>query len=163
MAVTAAPKIALGITETVTIDGAGEVSLKFTSFDFPTLTLNLASTPPVTMVSADSYALVAGAKTIDLTALAGSVGTVNATGLKLQGVQFKNRAGNNPITITAGASNGYLLFGTSGSIVLSAHASRDGYFALFNPEGLPDVGASTKNIDVAGTGTQTFDAIFLFG
>lgn len=163
MAVEAIPRIGLGVTETAAITGAGEIKVNLQAFDIASLTLNATSTPAVTKVSAASYTLSSGAATIDLTSLSGVGGTVDATGLKLQGMLFKNRAGNAPITITAGASNGYLLFGTSGSVVLSAHASRDGQLCILNPEGLPDVSGTAKTIDVAGTGSQVFDAVFLFG
>jgi hypothetical protein len=114
---------------------------------------------PATIFSGAVYALIAGAKTLDLRALrtvAGGSGDGN--GLKVQGFYFKN-LGANPMTIVGGASNGYLIFGTSGSVIVPA----GGALALSLADASADVSASVKTIDVSGTGTQTFECAVILG
>ena len=73
---------------------------------------------------------------------------------------FKNPIANgNPITIAAGGSNGYLLFGTSGSQTLSP-----GDFMLVRRnDSLPDVDSTHKNIAITGTGAQVLDFELIAG
>lgn len=114
---------------------------------------------PATKVSASVVALSAGAKTLDLTALVGTNGgTVDGTGLKLQVWLLKN-LGANAMTFTEGASNGYEALGSAFSFILLQNQMAQFYLA----DSAPDVGGSTKNIDVAGTGTQTFQNVMVFG
>lgn len=109
--------------------------------------------------SGDIYALVTGAKTIDLRALytVGN-GTGDANGLKLQGMYFKN-LGANPMTIVGGASNGYDLFGASGSLAVPA----GGVFSMSFADASPDVSDTDKTIDISGTGSQTFELAMILG
>jgi hypothetical protein len=114
---------------------------------------------PATVFSGAVYALIAGAKTLDLRALrtvAGGSGDGN--GLKVQGFYFKN-LGANPMTIVAGASNGYLIFGTSGSVIVPA----GGALCLSLADASADVDATHKTIDVSGTLVQTFEAAVILG
>lgn len=117
-----------------------------------------ATTPAVSKIAEKLIALVAGALTIDLTALAGysaNGGTVDATGLKLQFMRVKN-LGANAMTFATGGANGYNFGGPvtvqPGGLVLIAGNS-----------GLPAVAAGVKNIGVTGTGTQTAEVTLIFG
>jgi hypothetical protein len=93
---------------------------------------------------------------VDLTALTGTnAATVDGTGLKLQVLRVKN-LGANDLTISTGASNGYN-FG--GPVVIKA----GGIAMIYQPEGLPDVAAGVKNIDMAGTTTQTSEWTLVLG
>jgi len=114
---------------------------------------------PATIISEDVYALSGGAATIDLRALytvAGGSGDGN--GLKVQGFYFKN-LGANAMTIVAGASNGYLIFGTSGSVVVQP----SGGFSMNFQDASADIDDTHKTIDISGTSAQTFEAGFILG
>jgi hypothetical protein len=125
-------------------------------------TLHATSTPPVTKVFYDTIALVAGAKTIDLTALAGTNGiAVDGTGLKVQQIKFRNRTSNAAMTFTEGASNGYRLGACTGWL-MGVGAGVDEVGGLFRDTG-PDIDGTHKTIDVAGTGTQSFDVAIWMG
>ena len=126
------------------------------------LTLNATSDAPATNVIGLSQALTAGAATIDLTSLTQSGGgTFDATGLKLQVFQLKNGTGNaGAVTISDGASNGYNLFGdASGQVTCGV----GGHIQWYQHDKLDDVGASDAEIDLSGTGTDSFDIIMVFG
>lgn len=119
-----------------------------------------SQTPPnASIFSGDVYALVTGAKTIDLrTAYTVGGGSADGNGLKVQGFFFKN-LGANPMTIEAGASNGYNILGASGEATIPQNA----WMAVYFGEGSADVSDSVKTIDVSGTGTQTFEFAVIMG
>lgn len=165
MAVSLNPQFLLSVVETLTgnVDAAESPQVTHSGFNLTGVRLNASSTPPATKVSAVTHALTAGAKTIDLTVLPGTEGNQDCTGLKLQLLLLENPAGNAAITIGKGASNGYALFGTTNTVTVAAAATQAGYLAFFFPEGLPDVAAGAKTIDVSGTGTQEFNLILVLG
>lgn len=109
----------------------------------------------------DTVALVAGAKTLDLTSLDyGDLTAKDFTGLKVQFALFKNPSGNGTMNIKTGAANGYNIFGATASEITLI----GGGAALFvNPEGTPDVSGSAKTIDIAGTGTESLEVILVAG
>ena len=151
------PLVKFGITgtETLTDDSLSTSarSVQHTLFD------ESVTPSPATIISAKLYALVAGALTIDLRALHQTNGASgDGNGLKVQGFYFKN-LGANAMTITAGASNGYLIFGTSGSVVVQP----GGGLCIYHADGAADIDATHKTIDVAGTLVQTFEAAFILG
>lgn len=151
-------KSQLEVTETITQAGVSLPSLKFDGYT-TRKSLNASTSVPVTKHASFSKAMTAGAATIDFAALVGINGAaVNATGLKLQVAKFRNPSAND-ITIVAGASNGYLLFGAAGSVVLKPGME----ILLYGNETLPDVGGSAKTIDISGTLAQTLDVQLVFG
>ena len=155
MAVSISPTITFSAIETLDtgVDGAPAPDILHSGFNLSGVTLNSSSSAPVTMTSYQQYALSGGAFTIDLMALLGVNDEVqDADGLKLQTIVILNTIGNNPITVTTGASNGFPLLGGTNSIVIPAGA----WFAFYVPEGLAEVGASDKTIDIAGTLVETF-------
>lgn len=156
MAVSITPTIGFNAVETLVtgVDGATSPSVSHNKFNIPSVTHNANSTAPVTMASYRTYTLVAGAVTIDLRALLG-VGdeSQDADGLKLQTIVIRNPSGNNAITVTTGATNGFPLFGGTNSVIIPA----DSELAFHVPEGLVNVSATDKDIDVSGTGTEKFD------
>ncbi len=161
MSITATLLQQLTVTETLDtgVDGVGSPVVVHNALN-TTATLNASSTVPGTKVSSDTVALVAGAKTIDLTALPGvGGGTIDATGLKLQAALIKNPAGNGTLTVTKGASNGYAIWGSTYSVQVPPGGSILAYFA----DQLADVAAGVKTIDFAGTGTQSFSVLFVLG
>lgn len=122
-------------------------------------TIKSDSVVPATKVSAGVIALSAGAKTLDLTALTGTNGSsVTALGLKLQVWLLKN-LGANAMTFSEGASNGYAALGAAFSFILAQNQMAQFYLA----DSAPDVASGDKTIDVAGTGSQTFQNVMVFG
>lgn len=120
-----------------------------------------SATDPVSKCAVFNQALTASAATIDLTALTGTKGAaVNLTGLKVQLARFINPTTNaNSITITVGASNGYLLGGAGWKWILAPgqEITFRGY------DQAPDVGASAKTIDLSGTGSQVLRCMIVAG
>jgi hypothetical protein len=105
-------------------------------------------------VAGDAFALTAGAATIDLTAIPGVQGNVTFSGIKVVYAIFQN-PGSNTITVSEGASNGY---------PIGIHVIHPGgYRVCYFKDGLGDVSGSDKTIDLAGTGTDTLNAIFVAG
>jgi hypothetical protein len=90
-----------------------------------------------------SYAMTAGAVTIDLTA-----SPVSGDGKTPIRAFLMNPAGNSAITVDIGASNGYDGFGDAFSITLEP-----GYSVQL--EGDSEIGAANKTLDVTGTGTDS--------
>lgn len=125
-----------------------------------TVSMSATTTVVASVVVAETFALTAGAATIDLTALTGTNSkTVDATGLKLQAIKAYNAVGNSAFTLKAGATNPYLAFGTAWSITLNADCEIMAYLAGTAPA----VGGTAKTIDLAGTGTQAIKLMLVFG
>lgn len=139
-------------------DGANSPQITHDKFS-SSGTLTPTSSVPATKVSADRVALVAGAKTIDLTALVGTNGAaVNGTGLKVQLFKFANR-GAAFMTVSQGAANPYQFGGANWSRRVQPNQE-----ILFYGHDLdPDIAAGAKNIDVAGTGTDEFELTVVMG
>ena len=131
--------------------------------------LNATSTPPVSKAAVSQVALVAGAKTIDLTAaphkVAGTTVSVDGTGLKVQGFLIRVPATNvHALTIAPGASNAYNLLGAAFLVTLYPGDVIE--LAKRLDANMPDVAAGAKNIlfgDASAGGTETFDLAILFG
>lgn len=151
------PQILCGITASEVL---GDDTLSTTGKTVNHSQFNETVTPdPAVVYSGKVYALSAGAVTIDLTDLyTVGGGSADATGYKVQGFYFKN-LGANPMTITEGGSNPYLIFGTSGSVVVQP----GGALVIYHADASGDVGSSAKTIDVAGTGSQTFECAMILG
>jgi hypothetical protein len=124
-------------------------------------TANGSSTPPVTLDAYFQKPLVAGAATIDLTALSGTNGaTVNFNTKKVQFYKFRNPSTNaGAITVTFGAANPYLLHGSAFKMTLNPG---DEVMARL-PNTAPTVDATHKNIDISGTGTEALDVGLVAG
>ena len=139
------------------VDGAASPVINFSSLNVGDR-LSATTTPVASKHNQDNVALVAGAKTIDLTALTGAGGgTVTLSGLKVQLFRVSNR-GTAALTVAKGASNGWSLW-TSWTVTLPAYSGTGEYptIMLYVPEGAEDVDATHKTIDFTGTGTNTFD------
>jgi hypothetical protein len=162
MAVSAKLVIQTKVTETLTdtslVASGGDASVLHNAFDVAE-TYAAGTTVPATKVSAQVVALSAGAKTLDLTALTGTNGAaLTAAGLKLQIWRLKN-LGAADMTFTFGASDPYLALGAGFLFIL-----KSGQHACFFLNDLaPDVGSGSTDIDVSGTGTQTFQNLMVFG
>lgn len=110
-------------------------------------------TDPIgSQVWAATVALSAGAVTVALTSLARTGRTaLDLTGLRVLGYVIKNM-GAATMTFKAGATNPYTIFAAT-----TGHAVQAGGLIMqFSPSGFGTVDATHLNIDVTGTGTQTF-------
>lgn len=122
-------------------------------------TLDGTTTPAVTQVAGFLMTLVAGAKTIDLTALVSTNGaTLSGSGLKVQLLRIKN-LGANAMTIKGGAANGHDMFGSTDGIVIQP----GGILHIKTNGGGTSIDATHKNWDVTGTTTQTAQFTILLG
>lgn len=158
--VTATPMILSGVRESLTGNALSAQQISHTGYDLVGVTLSASTDPPVTDAVFLDYALVAGTKTIDLTAVVDGFGqTIDLTGLKIQWIVLINPAGNNELTLEADASDGCEI----GSVRLLGSADHATRAALYLPEASDAVGASTKNITITGTGTEAFKLGFLAG
>ena len=151
------PLVKFGITATETLTdeslSTAARSIQHTNFD------ESITPSPATIVSAKLYTLSGGALSIDLRALHQANGASgDGNGLKVQGFYFKN-LGANAMTIVGGDSNGYLIFGTSGSVVVQP----GGGLTIYHADGSADIDGTHKTIDVSGTGTQTFECALILG
>src|ERR1700722_14769630 len=115
--------------------------------------MNAASTPPPSLPASGNVTLSGGTVTLDLTSCLGPTVNsqacpVNFTGKKMNAIKIvANAANTNPITIVGGASNGYLLFGTLGSLTLGPG---DTVLLLTNAS-LPTVASGAKTITVTSS------------
>ncbi len=157
MAVACNPIMRTGASDDVAIDGVGTQAVNLNVFDRTGPVLNASSTPPVTKTVADTLAMVAGAVTLDLTAIAYNGGTVDLTGLKIQMLQITND-NSNSITIAEGAANGYQLMGGA-SIVLPAGSTFQHYWN----DTLPDVAAADAELDITGTLIESLKFVIAAG
>ncbi len=126
--------------------------------------VNASSTVPVTDCVYDLVTLDGSGKaTIDLTALVGTYDrAVDGTGLKLQGVMFKNLGAADMVFTPGHATGGadpYLLLGAAFKITLKA-----GQWNCSSLKNLAeDVASGVKNIAVNGTIGDTFELSLLLG
>ena len=147
-------------TNVVAVATDAQKTVRHSSYN-TTKSLNGASSPPVTQCAFFSKALSTGAATIDLTALTGTNGaTVDCSGLKVQVFKAKNPSTNaNQIAVTFGASNGYLLGGAAWKLTLQPGME----ITVYGSDQTPDVGGSSKTIDIAGTGSQALEVSIVAG
>jgi hypothetical protein len=131
------------------------------NFNRASAQLTGTTTPPVSLAALFSKALAAGVATIDLTALDGTNDLViDGSGLRVQLLRVRNPATNaNPITISIGAANGYDGFGAAFSLTLAPGAEA----TLYANDSGSDIGATKKNLDLAGTLAQALDVEVVMG
>lgn len=122
-------------------------------------TYTSSTTPKCKEAAAIEVALSGGAATIDLAAIAGTIANIDGSGDNILAIKFKNRTGNAVMTISEGATNGYALLGTGFTFKLLADQSA----TFFLDNSSPDIGATDKTIDIAGTGTEVIDVILVTG
>lgn len=165
MSVTATYSLELTVRETLStgVPAAERPIVTHSGFN-SSGSLSSSTTPPITKVAAFTKALVAGAATIDLTALVGTAGAaVDGTGLKVQAVKVQNPSTNtNTLVIKEGASNGYHLMGASFQITLQPGEE----FIWRGIDKAPDVAGSAKTIDLTDAavgGTESSNWIILLG
>jgi len=150
-------------TETLDLPGSSSPTVKLDAFKL-TQSYNADSTPAASAIVSFVVTLTAGAATINLVALPGTQGTLDATGLKIRDFWFRNRRedgsdNSNPVTITPGASNGYNIFGSASGLM----TLQPGDVAHWTPMYAQTVASGDRNIDLAGTGTDSFQCVILLG
>ena len=150
----------LKVTETIALGLDGVTDQAFVAqigTDVSSGTKTPTSAVPCTQRWEDTISLVAGAHTIDLTALPnGNLANKDFTGLTVQFIKVINPSTNaNSITVKDGATNGYLIYGdTSGQVTIAPGMMN--FHGAAETEGLAAVSATVKTIDITGTGTQSF-------
>jgi len=144
------------------VDAIQSPTFNHSQFNQSGKTLNATSTPPVSVASYQEYALVAGALTVDFTALLGiNDAVVTANTLDMVTLILINPSGNNTLTMAPGAANDYQWMSTH-SFVLPGSANQDNWVA-FSIDGLGAVGATDKTLDFTGTLVETFKLGVTFG
>ncbi len=122
-----------------------------------TTSATASTTPDGESMVFPRIALVAGAYTIDLTALPDINGaTVTLVGKKVRALYFKNLGANN-MTFAKGASNGLDSLSGTWSMVLLPGEERCINLMGVDVASIAAISASIKTIDVTGTLVQTFD------
>lgn len=167
-AVTAHYDIKLEVEETLAI--SQDLATDETTFTHKTTlttrdTLNASSTPAATKTFSDSLNLSAGAATLDLTSLTGpSAVTVDFTGLKVHLVKLACPTTNTVgITVDRGASNAYNLFGEDNSSAEQVEVLPGCSMMFYMNDKTADVSASVKDVQFAGTGTESIEIILVAG
>jgi hypothetical protein len=142
------------------VDGSTRPTITHDGFNVSGINRNAASSIPVTKASYQTYPLVAGAKTLDLTALEGVENVLqDCSGLKLQSMIITNPLGNSVMTVGEGAVNGYALFGAGNSVAIKPGMT----IAFDAPETLDAVSGTDKTIDIAGILVETIDIGMILG
>ena len=165
----------LEVTESLDNAPAASSSVKSAGFNDAATTLTPTSTPPATKAAAwqpeitgssSSSSSSSGAPldtdelAIDLTAVQGIQGEFSASGLKLQVMRLHNPSTNNgSVTIGPGDSNAYNPFGASQEVTVPAGGRLTMEFA----DGSPEIGASAKNLKLAGTVGDQYELELIFG
>lgn len=124
--------------------------------------LSPSTTVPATKVYKDQVALTAGAKTLDLELLVrANLPDVVGTGLKVQLFVFSNPSTNTgAMTIVDGAANGYNIFGSAAG---SNTVMIGGSIMIFGNDNLDDIASADSEIDITGTGTESFEVLIVMG
>lgn len=131
------------------------------AWDSNSLTLNSGSDPAVTAGAQVTGALTDGAATIDFRAVSLNGAAVDGNGLRVKGFKFKN-LGAAAMTLTPGASNGLKVMGTAFSITLPPLGEVT-WFCGVGSDGIENIDATHKTMDIAGTGTDTYRLTALMG
>lgn len=141
--------------EAADLPSAGQQSMTHSQFD-TSVNLHVSSDVPVTKKYADE---LTGNQSLDLTALADPEwGTIDGTGLKVQGILVNNLSASATLTISDGGANPYSLNATA-NLVVKPGASLQMYFA----DQLADIAAGAKAIDFAITAGQSYQVSIVMG
>lgn len=126
-----------------------------------------STTVPVSKYSGVEYTLAGsatGEATIDLTALAGSQGDIDGTGLRVQGLRIQIPSTNaGGVTIGPGDTDAYEPFGTGNSLELPIGARADFWFADQLWDVMGTSGTDPKNIKLSGEVDDTVYVEILMG
>lgn len=165
MTVFAHPIFDLNLTERIASNGSAIARVvRHTGFSLAGLRIDATANPEtdatLSVVSGRSLVIASGVADIDLAALPTANGeVVDATGLKLRLAMFANPRGNAAISIEAGPSNGYELFGTDGKVVLGGQS----WLPLFDADSRPVVASGARSIRISGTDDESVDVLLALG
>lgn len=158
MSVLADVNITIKVTDQPEIVGSSSPSVVYDAY-CTRETLTGTSTVSIDAVTAFLATLSSGAATIDLTDVAGTTGDQSMSGKSLRTIYLQATSDNaGVISVQAGATNGYPLFGSSGKITLSPGDSMGLRISTTN-----DVDGTHKTIDLAGTGDDSLVIVMTFG
>lgn len=158
MAITVDVNLSIRVTDNPTIAGASSPTVVYDAY-VTRETITGTTTLSADATTAFEKVLSAGAATIDLTSVPSTTGTQSMSGKSLRTLYIKADADNaGVISIQTGATNGYALFGSSGKITLSPGDSFGLRISTTN-----NVDGTHKTIDLAGTGTDSIQALMTFG
>lgn len=158
MSVTVDVNMTIRATSQPTVAGVSSPAIVFDEY-LTRKNLSGSSAPEVSAVTGILKSLSGGAATIDLTSVPDITGTQSMSGLSLRTLYLKATAENSgSISIQAGATNGYSLFGSSGKVTLPPGDSLA--LCLSNTN---DVDGTHKTIDLAGSGTDSIQVQMTFG
>jgi hypothetical protein len=129
--------------------------------DTPSGTLTADTTVPVTKTYSDTLLLSGGTAKIDLTSLPGPLSTtITFAGLKVQLCKIACPSTNTGgITFDVGTNNGANLFGADNASDESIEVMPGATHQFYVPDKLENVDATHCEIDVTGTGTESFNII----
>jgi hypothetical protein len=118
--------------------------------------LHASSTPPASLKYAET---LTGPLTLDLTALADPVsGTLDGTGLKVQALKVVNLSATDDLVVDDGAADPYSLNGGA-PITLPPLGEALLYFA----DGLADVDATHKDLDITAGAAEEYQIMLVLG
>jgi hypothetical protein len=147
--VTLNPQIDSKMSRTVTNDGAGQYSVPYGAFKREGPRFNATSTPPVSDAAAGNVTPGSGTSTLNLAAIADEATGVTRdfTGLKVVWCMFTCPSDNGAVVkVKKGASNGYSLQADE-----EINVYPGGCVAIVLNDGLTDVAAGARTLDVVGT------------
>lgn len=118
-----------------------------------------ASAVPADSAWGDTRALVAGADSVNLAALArGALATLDLTGKRLRAVKVVADPDNaDALAFTPGAANGFVGFPEF------TLGPGEGAMFVFASDDKDAVGAANRTVDVAGTGTDAYSIVIVAG
>lgn len=163
MAVNADFEMGMNVVQSINMTnvGGGSSTTQVIQSLIQQLSLGGASTPVIDDSWAGRLSLTAGALTIALDALVRQNQTVlDLTGKIIYGYVIHVLGASATMTFVGAAVNPYELFGGATSEV---NPGTDGWVQMYQPAGFGTVGASNSDIDVTGTGTDSFDMVLIAG
>lgn len=145
-------------TLTAGVDGADNPVIYHNGFNV-TGVIDSTTTPDAEGIVSKTLAMTAGAYTIDLSSMTGTNGAaVNMTGKAIRIFRIEN-AGAAAMTIAKGASNGHTGLGAT----FQAAIPIGGAIQFYLKSGGVAVSGTDKTLDIAGTGTDSFNLTIVYG
>ena len=158
MSVECNPRMQMGATLSVTIDGVGTQQFVLSEYDRTSPKYSSTTTPPITKIGMDELAMTGSAVTLDLTAVPNQVeGAQTFSGLKIVAALFQNPNAA-AITVDIGGSNGYAINGADAIIIPAG-----GTVMLDFANSLSDVDGTHKTLDITGTNLHVLNYILVAG
>lgn len=158
MSIQADLNFSIRVVDQPTIAGASSPAVTYDAYTTREI-INGSTNPSADAVTAFETTLSSGSATIDLTSVPATTGTQSMSGKSLRTLFLKADSENaGVISIQAGGTNGYPLFGSSGKITLSPGDSLGLRISTDS-----DVDGTHKTIGLSGTGTDSIQVQMTFG